>query len=56
MCRVTKLLVKAGAELEAVMSSIGATPLHLAAEEGCVEAITALVEAGVKPSNSRILR
>ncbi len=39
-------LIKAGAELEAKTGE-GATPLHLAAQEGYSEVVAALIEAGV---------
>lgn len=62
---IAKMLVSAGADLVAATSTartgsadddleitVGSTPLHMAAEEGHSEFITALIEAGASP-NSR---
>lgn len=48
---MTKLLVKAAADLEATISNIGGTPLHLAAEGGRPEIMGVLIEAGANPNN-----
>lgn len=49
---MTKLLLKAGAHLEAPMDS-GDTPLHLAAEYGNSKSMAVLIEAGANV-NSRL--
>ncbi len=51
---LTKLLVKAGSDLEATSSRKGCTPLHLAAGRGHSEVMSALIDAGANP-NSRML-
>lgn len=51
---VTKLLVKAGADLETKSSETGSTPLHLATGGGHSEVARVLIEAGANP-NSRSL-
>lgn len=50
---MSKLLVKAGADVKASTSRTGATPLDLAAEEGHVETMRILIEARANP-NSRM--
>lgn len=50
---VTKLLVKAGANVEAktCARSTACTPLHAAAEQGDVETLKVLIEAEANPNN-----
>lgn len=43
---ITKLLVKAGADVVALTSAPGSTPLHVAAEAGRSEVMALLIEAG----------
>ena len=43
---MTKLLVKAGADLEAKTPTTGGKPLHLAAEQGHSEVLSVLIEEG----------
>ncbi|CBJ31235.1 EsV-1-199 [Ectocarpus siliculosus] len=46
---VTKTLVEAGAPLEVATKQLLCTPLHLAADNGCIESITTSLEADVPP-------
>lgn len=48
---VTRMLVKAGADLEAKTTSCGSTPLHLATNGGHWEVIRTLIEAGANPNS-----
>ena len=45
---ITKLLMKAGSDLEAATSPSGYTPLHNAAEKGHLGEMSALIKAGAK--------
>lgn len=49
---MAKMLVEAGAPLEVATKQQLCTPLHLAADNGCITSITMLLEAGANP-NSR---
>ena len=43
-----KLLLKRGADLKATFYGVGATALHVAAQQGSVEASKVLLDAGIK--------
>ncbi|CAN0526033.1 unnamed protein product, partial [Ectocarpus sp. 12 AP-2014] len=47
---VTKMLVEAGAPLEVATKHQLCTPLHLAADNGCIASIITLLEAGANPN------
>ncbi len=49
---VSKMLVEAGADLEAVTTGSGFTPLHIAAGFGHSEVMKMLIEAGANPNHS----
>ncbi len=48
---ITKMLVKAGADLEARNPLDGSTPLHFAAGEGRLEIVNVLIKAGANPES-----
>ncbi len=50
---VSRMLVEAGADLEAATSDLGDTPLHMAAERGHHEVMSMLIEAGANPDHRR---
>lgn len=50
---VSKMLVEAGADLEAATATMGSTPLHLAAEGGNRELMRVLIQAGAKVDSCR---
>lgn len=51
---VTKMLVKAKADLEAKVSGSGSAPLHMAAQEGHLEVMRVLIEARADPNSRRV--
>lgn len=51
---VTKMLVEAGADVDAKTASARATSLHYAAEKGYLEVMRVLVEAGANPNCQKI--
>ncbi|CAN0321645.1 unnamed protein product, partial [Ectocarpus sp. 13 AM-2016] len=53
---VCKMLVNAGADLEAATSTNGSRPLHLAADKGHAAVIKALIEAGANLDSRRFDR
>lgn len=51
---VTKILVRAGADLSAKSSQFGTTPLQQAAQAGHLEVMSVLIEAGADPNSRRV--
>lgn len=51
-CRaeIAKILIDAGADVNLVEEVNGDSPLHLAAEQGCVSIMTMLLESGANPN------